>query len=723
MASEYIPSVCPHDCPSACALEVERLDDHTIGRIRGARSNDYTQGVICAKVARYAERVHHPERLTRPLKRVGPRGEGRFQPIGWDQALDEVADNLERVAERYGPEAVWPYYYAGTMGQLQRDGINRLRHVMGYSRQQKTICTELAYSGWTAGVGRSWGTDPREMSDSDLIVIWGCNAVATQVNVMTRVSQARRSRGGRLVVVDPCRTATAEKADLHLMPRPGTDGALACAVMQVLLEAGHADRAYLQQHTDFSAEMERHLASCTPAWAEQITGVPADEIRAFARLYGTTQRSFIRLGIGFSRSRNGAHNVHAVSCLPALTGAWQYPGGGALLGSSDLFQLDKTLIEGLDAPEPATRMLDMSRIGPILCGDESALAGGGPVMALFIQNTNPMAVAPDLGAVHQGFAREDLFVCVHEQFLTETARMADIVLPATTFLEHDDLYQSYGQVHLQMGRRVIAPPGECRSNHQVICDLARRLGAEHEGFGMSAEAVIDATLQTSGYPSLEQLTEQRWLDCSRPFREMHFLDGFGWPDGRFRFSPDWAGLGPLGEGMPARPGHWAVIDAADEAHPFRLVTPPSRNFLNTTFSETATSSSKEGCPRLQIHPDDARALGIATRDQVRLGNRRGEVQLEARLTRAVLPGVVSVEGTWPGDAFPGGQGVNLLTSAEPGAPNGGAVFHDTAVWVFRGQGTEDRGQGTGDRGQGAEDGRRKTELLKIGETSGIRNCS
>ncbi len=368
------------------------------------------------------------------------------------------------------------------MGQLQRDGINRLRHAMGYSRQKKTICTSIAYSGWSAGVGAVWGSDPRDMAKSDLIVIWGCNAVATQINVMTKVAQAKKSRGAKLVVIDPYRTPTAKKADLHLMLKPGTDGALATAVMHMLFAEGYADREYLGKYTDLPDSLEPHLQSRTPEWASDITGVSEEEIRQFARLYGEHKRSFIRLGIGFSRSRNGAHNVHAVSCLPAITGAWQHEGGGALLGTSGLFHLDKTLIEGGDLFDPTVRELDMSRIGPILCGDPQDLSGGPAVNALFIQSCNPMAVAPDHSAVRRGFQREDLFICVHEQFMTETAAMADIVLPATTFLEHDDLYLSYGQVHLQLGCRVIEPLADCRSNHQVICDLAKRLGAEHPAF-------------------------------------------------------------------------------------------------------------------------------------------------------------------------------------------------------------------------------------------------
>ena len=675
------PSVCPHDCPSACSLEVERIDENTIGRIHGAKGNSYTQGVICAKVARYAERAHHPDRLTTPLKRAGAKGGGEFVPIGWDQALDEVARQLDCVAARHGPEGVWPYYYAGTMGQLQRDGINRLRHVMGYSGQEKTICTAPAYAGWSAGTGACWGADPREMCNSDLIVIWGCNAAATQVNVMTLVAQARKRRSARLIVVDPDLTPTAQKADLHLQPLPGTDGALACAVMHQLFRKGYADRDYLARYTDNSQELESHLATRTPSWAEGISGVPAAKIEAFAELYGQTRRSFIRLGLGFSRSRNGASNVHAVSCLPAVTGAWQVQGGGALLGSSALFNLDKRLIEGLDAQRTGIRMLDMSRIGAILCGSADDLCGGPEVGALLIQNTNPMAVAPDLNSVRRGFAREDLFVCVHEQFMTETAQMADIVLPATCFLEHADLYQSYGQVHLQVARPVIAPPGECRSNHRVICDLAARLGADHPGFAMSEEEIIDATLRSSGYPDLEAMAGARWHDCSKSFDEMNFLTGFNWPDGRFRFAPDWNSLGRLGGAMPRLPDHWNVIDGASREFPFRMITPPARTFLNTSFSETPGSLEKERKPRVRMHPQDALPLGIEHGSRVAVGSRSGEVMLEASLFAGLARGVIAVEGVWPGTAFDNGQGINTLISADPIAPAGGAGFHDTAVWV------------------------------------------
>lgn len=680
---EVVPSVCPHDCTSTCALEVERRDGRTIGRVRGSHRNSYTAGVICEKVARYAERVHHPDRLLFPLRRVGPKGAGQFRRIGWEEALDRVAEAFTERAARYGPETVWPYYYAGTMGLVQRDGINRLRHALRYSRWYSTICVTLADTGWIAGVGAKRGVDLREVAEhSDLVVIWGGNPVNTQVNVMTHVMRAKR-RGARLVVVDPYRTGTAERADLHLALRPGTDGALACAVMHVLFAEGYADWPYLRRYTDAPEELAAHLRTRTPSWAAGITGLPAETIVAFARLYGRTKRSFIRCHHGFSRSRNGAVNMHAVTCLPAVTGAWQYPGGGALYGHTAVYPLDRTLIEGLDLVDSRIRELDQSRLGAILTGDPEALRGGPPVTAMLVQNTNPAMVCPELNLVHRGLAREDLFLCVHEQFLTETAAYADIVLPATTFLEHDDLYTASGHTTLQVARRIIAPPGECRENHEVIRALARRLGARHPGFEMTAWELVDETLRRSGLWDAATNWARGGQDLGLPFERAHFLDGFATPDGRFRFKPDWARFGGRGAAMPSLPDHFAVTDEATPDRPFRLVAAPARTFLNSTFTETPGSRAREGRPTALLHPEDGAALGVADGERVELGNARGKVIVHARLRAGQARGVVVVEGIWPNRDFEGGIGINALTSAEPGYPNGGAVFHDTAVWVRR----------------------------------------
>jgi anaerobic selenocysteine-containing dehydrogenase len=651
--------------------------------VRGAAAQSYTRGVVCAKVARYAERQHHPARLTHPLRRIGEKGVGEaaFVPISWDEALEEVAEQLTVAAQRYGCETVWPYYYAGTMGLVQRDGINRLRHAMRYSREHLSICSMLSDAGWLAGVGTKRGVDGREIAKSDLIVIWGGNPVSTQVNVMTHIATARKERGARLVVVDPYRTATAERADLHLAPLPGTDGALACAVMHVLFKEGYADRDYLARYTDDPGGLEAHLAVRDPAWAARITGLSEDEILGFARLYGRTKRSYIRVGYGFSRSRNGAAQLFAVTCLPAVTGAWAHQGGGALYSNLGLVGLDLTLIEGLELLDPATRILDQSRIGPVLTGDRRDIGDGPPVTALLIQNTNPMVVAPESGLVHRSFARSDLFVCVHEQFMTETAAMADIVLPATTFLEHDDIYPAGGHSYLQIARAVLPPHAECRSNHAVICGLAERLGAHHPGFVMSAIELIDQTLRISGLPGVESFPEGGWLGCCPPFETAHFLDGFGHADKKFHFRADWPSFGPEHAQLPALPDHVAVIDDGDPERPFRLVAAPSRSFLNSSFNNMPSSIAREGRPTVLVHPEALAGLGLRDGDRVRIGNRRGSVVVHARAFDGLQTRVVIVEGLWPNQAFEEGVGINVLTSADPGLPRGGAVFHDTSVWL------------------------------------------
>ncbi|WP_428828019.1 molybdopterin-dependent oxidoreductase [Azonexus sp. IMCC34842] len=682
MSSQFRPSVCPHDCPSVCALDVEITADGRVGRLRGA-GQPYTEGVICAKVARYAERTNHPQRLTQPLRRVGAKGSGQFAPIGWDDALDLLAERLQQACRRHGPETVWPYHYAGTMGFVQRGAIRRLGHLAGWSRQRETFCVALADAGWLAGAGAKRGVDPREMLDSELIVIWGGNPVHTQVNFMHWVQKARRGRQVPLVVVDPYRTATAAKADLHLALKPGTDGALACAVMHVLLAENLVDRSYLARLTDFSPALEAHLASRTPAWAAGITGLSVDDISRFARLYGSTGRSYLRLGYGFTRQRNGSAAMHAVSCLPALTGAWQHRGGGALYSNGGLYGLNTRFLYGLDANPPLARQLDMGRLGAVLAGDRRDIGDGPPVTALLIQSTNPAVVAPDSLSVRQGLLRDDVFVCVHEQFMTDTAQLADLVLPATTFLEHDDLYQASGHTFLQASRALVPALGECRSNHDFIGQLAGRLGIEHPAFGLSEWQLVDAVLQASGKPGADDLLAAGWLDSALPFEKAHFLDGFGHPDGRFRFAPDWTQRGEGHAAMPAFPDHQPVIDVPTPDKPFRLVAAPARHFLNTTFTETASSRHGEGRPTVLIHRDVCARLGIGEGDVVRLGNAQGQVALHARPAAGLQPDTVVVESQWPNAAFIDGVGINALVSAEPGWPAAGVAYHDTAVWLER----------------------------------------
>lgn len=681
-------STCPHDCPSVCALDVEILDAHRIGRVRGAKAQTYTAGVVCAKVARYAQRIHHPERLMHPLKRTGPKGSGQYAQVSWSEALDTIGDAFNAAERKFGSESIWPYFYAGTMGRVQRDGINRLTHAKKYSRFYSTICVNLAWPGYIAGTGRLAGPDPREMAKSDCVVIWGTNPVTTQVNVMTHAMRARKERGAKIVVVDVYRSATMEQADMPLVLRPGTDGALACAVMHVLFREGLADRPFLETFTDCSPEFEAHLATRTPEWASAITGLAVAEIEAFARLVGTTKRTFFRLGYGFSRSRNGAVNMHAASCIAAVTGAWALEGGGAFHNNNGIFHLNQTQIEGLDVVDRSIRWLDQSRIGAVLTGEKDALNGGPPVKAMLIQNTNPANVAPSQNKVRQGFARDDLFVAVHEQFMTDTAKIADIVLPATMFLEHDDFYLGGGHQYIGYGPKLLEPPGECRSNLEVQRDIALRVGAEHPGFALSANEMIDVTLRDSGWGGLSALRDAQWMDCQPAFDVAHYRDGFAWPDKRFRFKPDWpnvpfsnaGGMGPW-QRLPAMPDHWEVIEEADDAHPFRLATSPARNFLNSSFTETPESRSRELRPSVLLHPEDAKAIGTDEGGIVTLGNQRGAVRLHVRLFEGVQRGVVIAEGIWPNDAHLDGQGINVLTGDDATAPFGGAAFHDNRIWI------------------------------------------
>ena len=686
-------SACPHDCPSTCALDVELLGDGRIGRVHGARDNSYTAGVVCAKVARYAERVHHPDRLTKPLVRAGAKGEGAWKEASWEAALDLVAEKLIAAEAKHGSEAVWPYFYAGTMGLVQRDSINRLRHAKKYSGFFDTICTNLAWTGYVMGTGRLAGPDPREMAKSDCVVIWGTNAVVTQVNVMTHAIRARKERGARIVVVDVYENATMKQADLGIVVRPGTDGALACAVMHVLFRDGLADRAYLEKYTDDPAGLEAHLKSRTPEWASAICGVPVAEIEAFAKLVGTTKKTFFRLGYGFARQRNGAVNMHAAASIAAVTGCWQYEGGGAFHNNGAIYHLDKRLLEGNGMADPAVRHLDQSQVGRILTGDAASLRNGPPVTAMLIQNTNPANVCPEQRLVRQGFLRDDLFVAVHEQFMTDTAKLADVVLPATMFVEHDDLYKGGGNQFITLGPKLIDPPAGPRTNLHVIEELAKRLGvADRPGFGMDERQHIDTMLARHG-SSYEELKRDRWLDVQPDFDTAHYLKGFGHADGKFRFRPQWEwgpspnkpprSVGLMGpwQRLPEFPDHVELIEAADAEHPFRLATSPARSFLNSSFTETPTSKTREGRPELLVHPDDAKDLGIAEGGRVEIGNRRGEVVLNARLFDGVRRGVVIAEGIWPNGAHERGEGINVLTGADAAAPYGGAAFHDNKVWV------------------------------------------
>ena len=551
-------SVCPHDCPSTCALDVELLGDDKIGRVHGAKDNSYTAGVICAKVARYAERIHHPDRLLHPLRRKGPKGSGQFERISWDDALDITAEAMLAAERSYGPEAVWPYYYAGTMGLVMRDGINRLRHAKRYSGMYATICTTLAWTGFIAGTGKLAGPDPREMAKSDLVVIWGTNPVNTQVNVMThaiaRPQGARRQdrRHRHLPATAPCSRPTWRCA---CGPAPtARSPARSCTCCSAT--ATPTGRTWSNTPTA-RASSKRTCKTRTPEWASAITGLSVAEIETFAKMVGTTPRTYFRLGYGFARQRNGAHNMHAALCIPSVTGAWLHEGGGGFHNNGAIYHWNKSLIEGLDVADPSVRVLDQSRIGPVLTGDPADLKGGPPVTALFIQNINPVQVAPEQRKVKAGFAREDLFTCVHEQFMTATAQMADVVLPATMFLEHDDVYQGGGHQHILLGpeadraagRMPLQPRGDLRAGQ------ARRRRAPRLRHEPARDHRLDPAEVRLGHARRAGSQEVDRLPAGVR-RRRTTSTASRYPDKKFRFKPDWPNVpAPRANGIAHRPRH------------------------------------------------------------------------------------------------------------------------------------------------------------------------
>ncbi len=440
-----------------------------------------------------------------------------------------------------------------------------------------------------------------------------------------------------------------------------------------------------RRYADDPAGLEAHLATRTPEWAAAITGLSVEEIEAFAKLIGTTARTYFRLGYGFTRQRNGTAAMHAATSIATVLGSWQHEGGGAFHINGALYTLDKSMIEGTDALDPSTRRLDQSQIGRILTGDAEALQGGPQVSAMLIQNTNPMVVAPEQTLVRQGFARDDLFTVVHEQAMTETAMMADIVLPATMFTEHDDIYKAGGHTHLMLGPKIVDAPVDARENHVVVCEIAKRVGASHKGFEMTAREHIEWMVAASGY-DMAALDRDGFVDLNPDFDTAHYLNGFGYPDGRFKFSPNWTAIphvnnGPMGPvaDMPRFPDHWDVIEAATAREPFRLVTAPARSFLNSTFNDTPSSLSKEGEPAVMVHSADAAAAGVVDGALVRLVNARGAVRLTAKVFDGVLRGTLICEGLHRNGDFRDRQGINMLTGADAVAPYGGAAFHDVRV--------------------------------------------
>src|SRR5882672_4535500 len=611
-----VPSVCPHDCPSQCALQVT-VDSGRITDVVGDPTHPFTQGVICGKVHDYAERVYGTTRVSTPLRRVGLKGEGRFEPIGWDEALDEIAHRWRRIIAQWGPEALLPFSYGGTLGIVQVSAGHPLFHALVASRLDRTICVSTAYAGWRATLGAVTGSDSEQMVESDLIVLWGINASHTHINAMTLVKRARR-RGAFVVCIDPYRTDTARLADWHLMPRPGTDGALALGIMHVLVGEGRVDEAYVQRATLGFTTLAQHVKQYDPECVARITGVTADDIVALARRYGATRAAFIRVGIGLSRHDNGGMTCRTIACLPALTGAYADPHGGALLSTGGAFGFDYAVLERPDLmPAPRPRTINMIQLGRALTDPDLA----PPVKALYVYSSNPAAVCPNQALVLRGLAREDLFTVVHEQVMTDTAYYADLVLPATTSMEHLDLYRSFGQLTLQLARPVLPPQGEAKSNWETFGLLARAMGVAQAHYAKGDEGLIreflakgDASVRSITW---EQLAQDGWARVALPRPYRPFADGAPTPSGKVEFyaaSLERHGLPALPTYVPLAEGHERHELTA--RYPLQCIVPPNRFFLNSSFSQSTLLRRRQGAATVMLAPADATARGIGEGDTV-----------------------------------------------------------------------------------------------------------
>jgi anaerobic selenocysteine-containing dehydrogenase len=679
-----VRAACPHDCPDTCAMLVTVEDGRAVG-VRGDPEHPFTNGFLCTKVSRYHERTHSPDRVLHPMRRVGRKGEGRFERVSWDEALDEIAGRFAEIAASGdGPEAILPYSYAGTMGLVQGESMDRrFFHRLGASLLARTICATAGSEGWAATVGASIGTDPEQFHKARLIVLWGTNTLTSNVHLWPRILDARKA-GAEIVAIDPYRNRTAAAADRWLAIRPGTDAALALAVAHVAFRDGLADRDYLERYTIGADLFEQRVAEWTPARAAAVTGLAVDEIEWLARRYAVVRPAAIRLNYGLQRHAGGGSAVRAIAALPAVTGAWRDAGGGALLSASGVFDVDKSALARPDLIRGNPRTINMVRLG------EALLEARPPVRAVYVYNSNPAAVAPDQAKVLEGLGREDLFTVVHEQFQTDTADYADLLLPATTQLEHFDVVKPYGHFSLMCNTPAVAPQGEARPNSEVFRLLAARMGFDEPCFRETDREIAAAAIRSS-HPrmagiSLEALEARGWARVEVPDDWAPFAEGgFPTPSGKCELYSERlaaAGFDPLPCYVPPRESAEVSPDLAAR-YPLALISPPAHSFLNSTFANGRRGVAAEREPSLLIHPADAAARGVEEGAYVVAFNDRGRVRLRAVVSRDVREGVVVAPSVWWNKLSPDGTNVNQTTSQAVTDLGGGATFYDNLVEVAR----------------------------------------
>ena len=680
---KVVKAACPHDCPDTCAMEVT-VENGVAVEVRGA-DMPFTGGTLCTKVAKYLDRVYSKDRVLYPLRRVGPKGpgKGRLERISWDAALDEIATRFKTICAE-DPQQILPCSYAGTMGLLQYASMDRrLFYRMGATLLERTLCSSAGKMGMKVTLGGSVGMDPERYGEAKLILIWGSNPVVSNLHVWSRCQDAKR-RGAKLVVIDPWRSQTAEKCHQHVKVLPGTDAALALGMMHVIIGEGRHDRDYVERHTLGFEQLKERVKDYPPEKIAKICGITAREVVALAREYAAAKPAAIRVNYGLQRHAGGGMAVRNIACLPALTGAWREPAGGVILSGVDFFGMDHKALERPDLIRGNPRTINQAALGDAL------LTAKPPIKAIFVYNNNPVAVCPDSNKVIAGFSRPDLFTVVHELFLTDTCDYADIVLPATSMLEHADIHRPYGHLYALANNPAIAPLGECKPNIEVFRLLAKRMGYADACFDDTDEDVCRQALKST-QPRMagiewQSLKEQGWQRLNVPERYAPFAEGgFPTPSGKCEFYSETAqqmGLDPLPDYIPPRENVLSNPDLA-KRYPLAFISPPSRDFLNSSFANMpfALASAKE--PRLHIHPDDATARGIASGDPVRVFNDRGVYTLKASVTDGARPGVVVAPSVWWRKLSPDGRNANDLTSQGIADMGGAATYYDVLVEVER----------------------------------------
>ena len=679
IASKTIRGACPHDCPDTCALLTTVVDGIAV-KVQGNPAHSQTDGVLCTKVSRYTERTYHVERILTPLKRIGPKGLGRFEPVSWDVALSDIAEKLSSIANR-NPQAIVPYSYAGTMGLVQGETMAaRFFNKLGASKLHRSICAEAGGQGLLNTLGGKVGMKVEFFAQSKLIIIWGSNSVGSNLHFW-RYAQAAKRDGAKLICIDPRKTETADKCHEHIALLPGTDAALALGIMHELIVNDWLDHDFIDKHTLGWPALKERAMLWHPERAAKVCGIPVEQIKSLAFDYGqcyiNQTPAAIRLNYGMQRVRGGGNAARAVACLPALIGAWKHPAGGMLLSSSGMFPVDRAALQRPDLEINKVRTINMVTIGDDL-QKPSSTEFGPKIEALIVYNSNPVAVAPDSSQVVKGFAREDLFTVVLEHFQTDTADYADYILPATTQLEHWDIHTSYGHTDVLLNRPAIAPVGESKTNTQIFRELAARMGFKDACFADDDETLCKQAFGNK--LSFDTLLEKGF--STLPVSDAPFADGkFPTPSGKCEFFSD--SLANQGsDGLPDHVDNYELLGSS-ALYPLAMISPPARNFLNSTFVNVTSLRDIEAEPVLEIHADDAHARGIHSGDLVNVFNQRGSYQCKAVVSIRARAGVVNGMGIWWRKLGLNGTNVNEVTSQKLTDLGQGPVFYDCLVEVER----------------------------------------